>query len=664
MVRARGAMLMVCTLALAGCNDDKCKGEPARLEVTLQPGSSLALSKVTMVKVSFKLAGGKLRSKTFKPGDVKLGADNRFTIDFSAEVTASTSLELSVEALDSKGGQLALGQPSPNPLTLSADACNFVTVALGKGGATDGGADSGKDIGGGLPTVVLDPHKQVTDLQIRGGQAGDRLGPVVACDLNKDGYDDIAVGAPLAKGPMGGSQTNHGRVYVLLSQPFNKQKRFVDVSSSGSVNVTIYGADRGDNLGQAMACGFLDNDKFADLVIAAPNASDGKGKVYVLLGGSDLTQATFDLTQENKLDATITGRIAKDHLGTSLAMLKFEGTTKPGYLAMGAPGFDGLDSTTPAADGGSAGKDAGAPKDGSAPLPDAMPGKRKDAGAVFLISSAVLAGKKQHDLRDLSQVVVLLGASADEALGTTLAAGDMDNNPLEDLAAGGPGASNSGTGGKGVVRLLAGQVLGAAFPRFDTTAGQHSKSVWGPKANTGFAKALVLGDVDGDTFADLVVGAPTEDKVYVVLGGDGTLAQSGGKAASVKAATEAKAKYLGEKGTFFGRALGAVARNKGDKPVELLVGAPSHKKSSGAVYWFKGRTGYIPNEKISVSSAKDLKLRVIGSAEGDALGTHLGSGLIHKDDDIPDVLFSAPTAGGSAPSQAGKVYGVLGSAGK
>ena len=107
-----------------------------------------------------------------------------------------------------------------------------------------------------------------------------------------------------------------------------------------------------------------------------------------------------------------------------------------------------------------------------------------------------------------------------------------------------------------------------------------------------------------------------------------------------------------------------MARNKGDKPVELLVGAPSHKKSSGAVYWFKGRTGYIPNEKISVSSAKDLKLRVIGSAEGDALGTHLGSGLIHKDDDIPDVLFSAPTAGGSAPSQAGKVYGVLGSAGK
>lgn len=142
------------------------------------------------------------------------------------------------------------------------------------------------------------PTRGVT---ITGEAAGDKFGSSVALagDLNNDGIDDLAVGAP----EYGGS--NRGRVYIFHG-PLSG-----DILAANA-DVILEGQEDLDGLGVSVArAGDVDGDGIDDLVVGAWQNSSAQeaGKAHLFFG------SPFGISQ--LISTTVTGD-ANDRLGTSV----------------------------------------------------------------------------------------------------------------------------------------------------------------------------------------------------------------------------------------------------------------------------------------------------------------------------------------------------------
>jgi hypothetical protein len=109
---------------------------------------------------------------------------------------------------------------------------------------------------------------------------------------------------------------------------------------------------------------------------------------------------------------------------------------------------------------------------------------------------------------------VVGGAQSEDAFGTSLAAGDFNNNGLADLAIGVPGdkvgALPSGdlAGAVNVLYGSAGGLTGSGSQLFRQGAGGVGGT---PEFDDEFGRALAAGDFNNNGVSDLAVGVPFED---------------------------------------------------------------------------------------------------------------------------------------------------------
>jgi len=208
----------------------------------------------------------------------------------------------------------------------------------------------------------------------------------------------------------------------------------------------------------------------------------------------------------------------------------------------------------------------------------------------------IFSGPTGDLIRDITMPIGLFGVVVN-------AAGDVDNDGVDDVIVGSPYEWPSGT-----AHVFSGATGGVL----------HAIAGVGDFADAGTA-ACPLGDVDGDGHDDFAVGYPGEPGGVVRV-------HSGAPGAPVF-------HTLTGAGGLFGTALANIGDIDMDGVIDLAVGAPFEAGSSGAVRVYSGNKGTL--------------MRTIPGAPGEGLGFAIARAGDIDNDNVSDMIVGAPYASGN-----------------
>jgi hypothetical protein len=226
---------------------------------------------------------------------------------------------------------------------------------------------------------------------------------------------------------------------------------------------------------------------------------------------------------------------------------------------------------------------------------------------------------------------------------------DFNNDGFGDLAVGVPGESVGAVSGAGAISVLygsSGGLAGDGQVLTQDTAGVPGIS----EADDNFGAALVAGNVNGDGFADLAVGAPGEDLAEADAGAVTILFGSSGGIGG--AGAQLLTQGNPEIGDSFGFSMDIGDFGGGD---ELVVGAPGETvgaaAAAGAVSQIDDPAG-TPSEQLLYQGVGGLA----GTPESDDLfGWAIVSNDFNDSDGIDSLAVGAPGEDIGAVSGAGAV---------
>lgn len=160
-----------------------------------------------------------------------------------------------------------------------------------------------------------------------------------------------------------------------------------------------------------------------------------------------------------------------------------------------------------------------------------------------------------------------------------------------------------------------------------------------------FGTVIAGGDLNRDGLAEIVVGAPGDDRVYLFLGR--SWATNG-----TMAATTAELKLQGDPGTDFGRTVAIAGDTNGDGTFEIAVGAPNAFGGAGRVYLFEIPRVLPVENTLTLVSARELS-----QPDAARFGVTLDGGRDFDGDGFPDVVVGAPADATNAAGRAYVFYG-------
>ncbi|HZZ98238.1 MAG TPA: FG-GAP-like repeat-containing protein [Jatrophihabitantaceae bacterium] len=350
-------------------------------------------------------------------------------------------------------------------------------------------------------------------------------------DFNDDGFADLAVGAPDYTTPPNpdlgsGVLETRGAVFIFFG------------SSTGlhEQPLTMQGPYDGDdpfNLGQALAAADVNGDGSADLAVTLLGADNGNIRVY----------------QGSPSGFTSTFQPLDDYEATSLAFGDVNGDHHPELIAASTVDLEN-------------------PTD-------------EDYGDLLIFHGRASGLNPASPQKIRGDQVGLF-----RDLGTSVATGDVNGDGITDVVAGAAYDRDIHHASAGTIVLLTGGAHGLHAARHQLVRERAVNSAW--HDGNGFGAALSIAKINGDRFADVVVGAPTErvgaknaaGAAYVLRG-----SASGISTSHVQRLTQATPGIAGTvaRRAHFGAAVLASKLNR-DRFADLLVGAPNrttHAAHSG-----------------------------------------------------------------------------------
>jgi hypothetical protein len=428
------------------------------------------------------------------------------------------------------------------------------------------------DVPGALDLATLDGNNGFT---LIGADANDQSGFSVsdAGDVNGDGFDDLIVGAPRAESASG--MEDEGESYVVFGKASWAGTPSLDLAAlDGTNGFRLIGADVPLSGFSVSSAGDVNGDGYADLVVGAPVADyDRRGESYVVFGkASWVGTPSFDLAAldgNNGFRLIGTGRpfdrtgfsvssagdvngdgfddliigapeVGLDPYGAGASYVVFGKGSWVGVPSLdlatldGTNGFRLTNSSGTELNGYSVSSAGDVNGDGFADLVVGAPDNSLQTEPYGTGESYVVFGKANWvgtpsiDLAALDGIngFRLAGIDILDSAGVSVStAEDVNGDGLDDLIVGALGA---GTGGESYV--VFGKANWAGTPSLDlaTLDGTNGFRLLGIDAVDLSGRSVSsAGDVNGDGFADLIIGAPlaestgganSEGESYVVYG--------------------------------------------------------------------------------------------------------------------------------------------------
>ncbi|MBO2010351.1 FG-GAP-like repeat-containing protein [Hymenobacter negativus] len=382
------------------------------------------------------------------------------------------------------------------------------------------------------------------------GTASDRFGASLtsAGDTNGDGYADFLIGAP-------GVSSGAGAAHYYLGSS-------TSITAATNPTTMLTGTTAGDAFGQSLSgASDVNGDGYADFAVGAPGVSSNTGRVYYY--GGTATAATFVLTQ------TLNGGAAGDRFGGSISGGDANGDGY-GDLLVGAAGYSSSTGRSYTYYGSPGQLAASAPTNRS-------------------------------------------GESTNDYFACSVAgAGDVNGDGFADVVI---GAYNNGNKGRAYVYYGSATGLSAASP--DIRSGEAGNNYFG-------YSVAGTGDVNGDGYADIVIGAygnSNKGRAYVYYGSSTGLSATGPAIRSGEV-----------NGDNFGYSVAGAGDVNSDGYADLVVGAYGNATSTGKVYVYYGSSAGLS------TASPDTRL---GEATNDAFGYSVAGTSDVNGDGFADIVVGA-----------------------
>ena len=404
--------------------------------------------------------------------------------------------------------------------------------------------------------------------------------------------------------PSGAAAT--ARVRVAVAPTTESLSEVVDATAG----VRIEGPSADARLGQAVAGGAdVNGDGFADTIFGADDALDGRGAAYVVFGGPDAAVIDGASVEAGIGGFAILGPAAASSTGFAVAMPGDVNGDGFGDVAVGVTDGDG-------------------------------------PGGVYVVFGSDSPGTVDLDALGLGGFAITGGATFGQSVG---AAGDVNDDGLQDVLVGDPGA-NGGSGsavvvfGKADADPVDGGALGSAGFRVEgTTNGALGAAV------------AVAGDVNIDGFDDVILGARAAavgGRVFIVYGKPDTATVTEDDLMMDDAAGIVVSGA--EPFDLFGQSVAAAGDFNGDGRADVIFGGPGidigDQIAAGQVFVLYGGTA-LTSTTIDALIAGEGGFALDGASQFDFAGWSVGGAGDIDRDGYDDVLIGAQgvdLAGGNA----------------
>lgn len=433
------------------------------------------------------------------------------------------------------------------------------------------------------------------------GVGSDDFGHTVssAGDVNGDGYSDILIGAP-------GTSGQKGAAYLYLG------------SASGLIlsnSISDINNSNNDYFGNGISCiGDVNGDGYSDIMISAYGTSSYKGSVYLYFGSATGINSTPTIT--------INGNSTGDEFGYKLVCagdVNGDGYSDILIGAMGTSSFTGnayLYYGSPTGISASPSITLSGTSGGSyfsyslASCGDINGDGFSDiiVGAPFLAPSSTGAVYIYHGSPDgLSNTPVNTynGTNSNDFFGLVVSsAGDVNGDGYSDVIV----TAEKPLSGPGIVYIYLGSSSGLSLSPSATLTGFFSGDGFGYSASC-------AGDVNGDGYSDIVVGAPgvlgNRGAAYIYLGGSSGLSST--PSTIINDVNNVAADE-------FGCSVNCAGDVNGDGYADVIIGAYGVSTGVGAAYLFLGGNTGIPTSPSKILNGTNGQFGICVASAGDVNG--------------------------------------------